>query len=112
MAHNKCRVRKIRIPHDALWHHRCVGLSRTGVCEGLSCGERVSCLFEVFVHKILTQEHCFPLKRYSPACTRLLSQYKTMLKLIGDPVSSIEEFMSQYRVHMDQPVLVLVSSAH
>ncbi|KAI0031284.1 vacuolar protein sorting-associated protein 28 [Vararia minispora EC-137] len=38
---------------------------------------------------------------YSPACTRLLSQYKTMLKLLGDDVSSIEGFMSRYR--MDLP---------
>ncbi|KAF8652595.1 hypothetical protein AX16_004316 [Volvariella volvacea WC 439] len=38
---------------------------------------------------------------YSPACTRLLSQYKTMLKLVGDDVPSIEEFMTRYR--MDHP---------
>jgi len=38
---------------------------------------------------------------YSPACTRLLSQYKTMLKLVGDNVPSIEEFMNRYR--MDHP---------
>src|SRR6266481_1515434 len=112
MAYDKCQVRKIQIPCDTLWNHRCIGLSRMGICEGLGCGERVSCLFEVFVHKILTREHCFPLKIYLPACTRLLSQYKMMLKLVGDAVLSIEEFMSQYRVCMDQPVLVLVSSAH
>ncbi|KAJ7049152.1 vacuolar protein sorting-associated protein 28 [Mycena amicta] len=35
---------------------------------------------------------------YSPACTRLLSQYKTMLKLVGDDVQSIEQFMSRYRM--------------
>jgi len=38
---------------------------------------------------------------YSPACTRLLSQYKTMLKLVGPDVSSIEDFMVRYR--MDHP---------
>ncbi|KAK2466579.1 hypothetical protein APHAL10511_001441 [Amanita phalloides] len=38
---------------------------------------------------------------YSPACTRLLSQYKTMLKLVGDEVQSIDHFMRQY--HMDHP---------
>ncbi|TFK20266.1 vps28 protein [Coprinopsis marcescibilis] len=38
---------------------------------------------------------------YSPACTRLLSQYKTMLKLVEDEVPSIEEFMAKYR--MDHP---------
>ncbi|KAF9649971.1 vacuolar protein sorting-associated protein 28 [Thelephora ganbajun] len=35
---------------------------------------------------------------YSPACTRLLSQYKTMSKLVEEDVPSIEQFMSQYRV--------------
>ncbi|KAI5829786.1 vacuolar protein sorting-associated [Schizophyllum commune Tattone D] len=38
---------------------------------------------------------------YSPACTRLLSQYKTMLKLVADDVPSVEQFMSRYR--MDHP---------
>ncbi|KAJ7176467.1 vacuolar protein sorting-associated [Mycena filopes] len=38
---------------------------------------------------------------YSPACTRLLSQYKTMLKLVSDDVQSIEQFMTRYR--MDHP---------
>lgn len=38
------------------------------------------------------------LKRYSPACTRLLSQYKTMLKLVGSDVPSVEEFMKRYHV--------------
>ncbi|KIY51870.1 ESCRT-1 complex, Vps28 subunit [Fistulina hepatica ATCC 64428] len=38
---------------------------------------------------------------YSPACTRLLSQYKTMLKLVSDDVSSIEDFMARY--NMDHP---------
>ncbi|KIM39582.1 hypothetical protein M413DRAFT_12150 [Hebeloma cylindrosporum] len=38
---------------------------------------------------------------YSPACTRLLSQYKTMLKLVGADVTSIDDFMKRYR--MDNP---------
>lgn len=42
-----------------------------------------------------------PAAEYSPACTRLLSQYKTMLRLVGDDVPSIEQFMSRYR--MDHP---------
>ncbi|KIJ30736.1 hypothetical protein M422DRAFT_36448 [Sphaerobolus stellatus SS14] len=42
-----------------------------------------------------------PASEYSPACTRLLSQYKTMLKLVGDSVPSVEEFMRRYR--MDNP---------
>jgi len=36
--------------------------------------------------------------RYSPACTKLLSQYKTMSKLVEEDVPSVEQFMSQYRV--------------
>ena len=35
---------------------------------------------------------------YSSACTRLLSQYKTMSKLVGEDVPSIDQFMSQNRV--------------
>ncbi|KDR80946.1 hypothetical protein GALMADRAFT_222546 [Galerina marginata CBS 339.88] len=38
---------------------------------------------------------------YSPACTRLLSQYKTMLKLVGADVPNIDDFMKRYR--MDHP---------
>ena len=41
-----------------------------------------------------------PRVRYSPACTRLLSQYKTMLKLVGADVPSIEAFMARYRVRV------------
>ncbi|KAL4066746.1 vacuolar protein sorting-associated [Scleroderma yunnanense] len=35
---------------------------------------------------------------YSPACTRLLSQYMTMLKLVKDSIPSIEDFMARYRL--------------
>ncbi|KAH7929329.1 ESCRT-1 complex, Vps28 subunit [Leucogyrophana mollusca] len=38
---------------------------------------------------------------YSPACTRLLSQYMTMLKLVKDSVPSVEQFMDRYQ--MDNP---------
>ncbi|KJA22744.1 hypothetical protein HYPSUDRAFT_66750 [Hypholoma sublateritium FD-334 SS-4] len=38
---------------------------------------------------------------YSPACTRLLSQYKTMVKLVGSDVPNTNEFMKRYR--MDHP---------
>ncbi|EIW75331.1 vacuolar protein sorting-associated protein 28 [Coniophora puteana RWD-64-598 SS2] len=38
---------------------------------------------------------------YSPACTRLLGQYQTMLKLVSDEVKSVEQFMERYR--MDNP---------
>jgi len=48
--------------------------------------------------------------RYSPACTRLLSQYKTMLKLVGDAVPSIEGFMSQYKVRLTKFFLLRFSS--
>ena len=37
-------------------------------------------------------------RRYGPACTRLLAQYKTIMKLVGDAVPSLETFMSEYRV--------------
>lgn len=52
-------------------------------------------------------------KRYSPACTRLLSQYKTMLKLVGDAVPSVEDFMTRYRVRMlsERKLLVDTHSA-
>ncbi|KIO29881.1 hypothetical protein M407DRAFT_242413 [Tulasnella calospora MUT 4182] len=39
--------------------------------------------------------------QYSPACTRLLGQYKTMLKLVSADVPSLEEFMKKY--NMDNP---------
>ncbi|KAG8862069.1 Vacuolar protein-sorting-associated protein 28 [Tulasnella sp. 330] len=39
--------------------------------------------------------------RYSPACTRLLGQYKTMLKLVGSDVPTLEGFMAKY--NMDHP---------
>ncbi|KAI6116958.1 vacuolar protein sorting-associated [Pisolithus thermaeus] len=35
---------------------------------------------------------------YSPACTRLLSQYMTMLKLVKDSIPSIEDFMTRFRL--------------
>jgi ESCRT-I complex subunit VPS28 len=40
------------------------------------------------------------LLRYLPACIRLIAQYKTMLKLVGSNVSSVdsEEFMTRCRV--------------
>ncbi|KAI5995477.1 VPS28 protein-domain-containing protein [Pisolithus albus] len=38
---------------------------------------------------------------YSPACTRLLSQYMTMLKLVKDSIPSIEEFVT--RLRLDTP---------
>jgi len=49
------------------------------------------------------------LKRYSPACTRLLSQYKTMLKLVGADVPSVDDFMKRYRVSVQPDVVLIVS---
>lgn len=37
-------------------------------------------------------------KDYAPACTRLLAQYKSLMKLVGDEVGGIEAFMKRYRV--------------
>ncbi|KZV98899.1 ESCRT-1 complex, Vps28 subunit [Exidia glandulosa HHB12029] len=38
---------------------------------------------------------------YGPACTKLIGQYRTMLKLLGDSVPSIEDFMARYK--LDHP---------
>lgn len=35
---------------------------------------------------------------YSPACTRLLSQYKSLFKLVADEVQNIQVFMTRYRL--------------
>jgi ESCRT-I complex subunit VPS28 len=50
-------------------------------------------------------------ERYAPACTRLLSQYKTMLGLVGDDLGGqgIEGFMARYRVRAHH--LLLFASA-
>jgi hypothetical protein len=36
--------------------------------------------------------------RYAPACTKLLAQYKTIMKLVGDTVPSLDAFLQEYRV--------------
>lgn len=36
--------------------------------------------------------------RYTPECTKLLAQYKTTLKLLGDAVPSLDAFVSEHRV--------------
>ncbi|TEB22096.1 vacuolar protein sorting-associated protein 28 [Coprinellus micaceus] len=46
-----------------------------------------------------------PATEYSPACNRLLSQYKTMFKLVEDEVPSIEEFMAKYRMDSNTAAL-------
>lgn len=44
------------------------------------------------------QELIPPSLRYTPACSRLLAQFKTIMKLVGDSVPSVDAFMSEYRV--------------
>jgi ESCRT-I complex subunit VPS28 len=36
--------------------------------------------------------------RYTPACSRLLAQFRTIMKLVGDSVPSLDAFMTEYRV--------------
>ncbi|KAL8276904.1 hypothetical protein RQP46_010732 [Phenoliferia psychrophenolica] len=36
--------------------------------------------------------------QYGPACSRLLAQYKTIMKLVGENVPSLEAFMTEYRM--------------
>ncbi|KAH7102438.1 vacuolar protein sorting-associated protein 28 [Auriculariales sp. MPI-PUGE-AT-0066] len=38
---------------------------------------------------------------YVPACTKLIGQYRTMLKLLGNSLPSLDAFMARYR--MDHP---------
>ncbi|CAK9786541.1 ESCRT-1 complex, Vps28 subunit [Cutaneotrichosporon oleaginosum] len=40
-------------------------------------------------------------KDYAPACTRLLAQYKSLMKLVGEEIGGVETFMKRYR--MDHP---------
>jgi ESCRT-I complex subunit VPS28 len=40
----------------------------------------------------------FWMNRYAKECLRLLGQYKTVLKVLGDDVPSLEAFVSEYRV--------------
>jgi ESCRT-I complex subunit VPS28 len=48
-------------------------------------------------------------ERYAPACIRLLSQYKTMLGLVGDDLGGqgIEGFMARYRVRAHHLFLLI-----
>ncbi|KAL7422919.1 Vacuolar protein-sorting-associated protein 28 [Cryptotrichosporon argae] len=40
-------------------------------------------------------------KEYAPACIKLLAQYKSLMKLVGDDVGGVEAFMKRFR--MDHP---------
>lgn len=37
-------------------------------------------------------------KEYEPACTRLLAQYKSVMKVVGEEIGGVETFMKRYRV--------------
>lgn len=39
---------------------------------------------------------------YAPACTRLLAQYKSLMKLVGEEIGGVETFMKRYRVSRPQ----------
>ncbi|GAA5832656.1 hypothetical protein JCM3766R1_004282 [Sporobolomyces carnicolor] len=36
--------------------------------------------------------------QYTPACSKLLNQFKSIMKLVGDSVPSLEAFMQEYRM--------------
>jgi ESCRT-I complex subunit VPS28 len=39
-------------------------------------------------------------KEYAPACTRLLAQYKSVMKIVGEDIGGVEVFMKRYRVSL------------
>ena len=75
-------------------------LEKAYVRDSITAAECVFLLFRFYNY--LRTERFQYLKRYSPACTRLLSQYKTMLKLLRSDVPSVDEFMKRYRVSFGQ----------
>lgn len=36
--------------------------------------------------------------RYAPACIKLLAQYKSLMKLVGDDIGGVEPFMRRFKV--------------
>lgn len=38
------------------------------------------------------------LLRYAPACIKLLAQYKSLMKLVGDDIGGVESFMKRFKV--------------
>jgi hypothetical protein len=36
--------------------------------------------------------------RYAPACIKLLAQYKSLMKLVGDDIGGVESFMKRFKV--------------
>ena len=89
-------AREVRVPRDALRHRRRAGLPRARLRARLGHRRRVRPLPPSSSPG--GRAELRRRKRYSPACTKLLSQYKTMLKLVGDDVPSVEEFMARYKV--------------
>ena len=37
-------------------------------------------------------------RRYAPACIKLLAQYKSLMKLVGDDIGGVEAFMRRFKV--------------
>ena len=73
-------------------------LERAYIRDSVTAAEYVGYVCHLLLHFISD----VPIDgRYSPACTRLLSQYKTMIKLVGDNNFSIEDFMLRYRVRSE-----------
>ncbi|TIB68862.1 vacuolar protein sorting-associated protein 28 [Wallemia mellicola] len=76
-----------------------------GIIQSLDYLERA------YVRDSINQSECVVLDsysaayqstRYSPACVKLLAQFKTILKLVaGDIAGSVDEFMAEYK--MDCP---------
>lgn len=36
--------------------------------------------------------------RYAPACIKLLAQYKSLMKLVGEDIGGVESFMKRFKV--------------
>lgn len=41
-------------------------------------------------------------KEYAPACTRLLAQYKSLMKLVGEDIGGVEAFMKRFKVSRER----------
>lgn len=84
-------------PGGSLQHCGDVGSPGKGIREGHNTTHRVS------PYEALTDWFSCCLTdarppRYTPVCARLLSQYKTLFKLVEDSIPSLEAFLSEYRV--------------
>ena len=53
---------------------------------------------ETLRYQISLDNSPFYLYRYTPECSKLLAQYKTTLKLLGNAVPSLDAFVSDFRV--------------